>query len=96
LIEDVATDNQSPTGARLGATALGGQSAAFPAPQLGSAVARCRLALRVGKGLAGRSTPRLQLRLGDICQGALYLFQQHIPTINHLFQTGSCFMVFFL
>lgn len=64
-------------------------------PQLSFAEVCCPLVLRVRQGLAVCATSSLQLRLGNIRQGALYLFQQHIPTINYLFQTGSCFVILF-
>lgn len=57
---------------------------------------RCPLALRVGQGLAVGAAPRLQLRLGDVGQGALDLLEQHIPAVHHLLQPRRRLVVLLL
>lgn len=71
---------------------------AHPLPAHPEALPRLpgRAGLRVGQGLAVGAAPRLQLRLGDVGQGALDLLEQHIPAVHHLLQPRRRLVVLLL
>lgn len=46
--------------------------------------------------LARCSVAGAELWLGNVSQGALDLFQQHVAAVNHLLQTGRCVVVLLL